>query len=69
MSEKEVYITVAPKSAHDTSPEYTVWTREAAINIAKTAAQLNGYTYEDDEKALVDFIVGHWAWPATLVDV
>lgn len=65
MSEKEVYITVAPKSAHDSTPEYTVWTREAAIAYHRKAHP--DAQYNNDE-ALNEFIAVHWAWKATLME-
>ena len=64
MSEKEVYITVEPKSEHDSTPVYKAWTREAAIAFHRKAHP--DAQYSDDE-ALNEFIVVHWACRGTLI--
>jgi hypothetical protein len=35
--------------------------RQQAIEMQKACAERNGFTYENDEEALADFIALHWA--------
>lgn len=53
---------VAMVPPHEECPSgIELYTREAAIRIAKAAAAASNYVYESDERALEDFIVVHWA--------
>lgn len=46
-------------------PVYSKVPESTAIAVMKQAAAKEGYTYDNDEMALEDFITVHWAWFGT----
>lgn len=43
-------------------PIMKMLSREAAIFRQKEVASMMGFTYSDDEEALLDFVTVNWAW-------
>ena len=55
------YITFVQPCSNGKGTEYVYVSVPDAIEAQKDSALKQGHTYEDDEQALVDFRIIHWA--------